>query len=198
MPRAYRTNQGIEYGYGCCTELTKGSGTGVDAVPSLPKGRVRVWMSYQAYQSVGYGWYGCLYPYPYPIPCILTRPYLESGYFAAPGYFAAGVPNLPKYRVRVWMSYRTYQRVGYGYGCFAKLTKGSGMVRLLVPVPVPDPGYFNRAVPGTRVLPLAYRTYQSIGYGYGSCTKLTKVSGTGNTRSTYHWYTLVGTLPYTP
>ena len=43
-------------------------------------------------------------------------------------------------------------------------TKGSGMVRLLVPVP--DPGYFNKAVLGTRV------------FSRGR-TELTKVSGTG-------------------
>ena len=40
------------------------------------------------------------------------------------------------------------------------------MVRLLVPVPVLDLGYFKRAVPGTRV------------FSSGS-TELTKVSGTG-------------------
>ena len=38
--------------------------------------------------------------------------------------------------------------VGYGYGCFTKFFKGSGMVRLVVPVPVPDPGYFNKVVLG--------------------------------------------------
>ena len=56
------------------------------------------------------------------------------------------VPNLPKCRVRVWMS---------------------------------------------------YRTYRSLEYGYGSRTKLTKVSGTGNTRYIYPLYTLVRTLPNT-
>ena len=63
------------------------------------------------------------------------------------------------------VAHRTYQSVGYGYGCSTELTKGSGMgmdvlpslpkgsgmTRLLVPVPVPDLGYFNRAVPGARV-----------------------------------------------
>ena len=95
LPRAYRIYQSVGYGYGCRTELTKGSGTGTDVVPSLPKGQV---------------WYGCLYPhpYPYPTPGISTRPYL------VPGYFAGGVPNLPKCRVRVWKSYRTYESVGYG------------------------------------------------------------------------------------
>ena len=73
------------------------------------------------------------------------------------------------------MSYRTYKSVRYGYGCRTELTsidvvpsllKGSGMVRLLVPVPVPDLRCFNREVPGTRV------------FSSGS-TELTKVSGTG-------------------
>ena len=72
------------------------------------------------------------YPYPYP------------GYFnkATPGtrvfcrertkltkVLGTGmdvVPNLPKCEVRVWMSYQAYQRVGYGYGCFTKLTKNVG------------------------------------------------------------------------
>ena len=76
------------------------------------------------------------------------------------------VRSLLKGRVLVYMSYQAYQRVGYGYGCFTKLTKGSGMVRLLVPVRVPDPGYIDKAVPGTRV-------------SYRGRTKLTKVSGTG-------------------
>ena len=40
------------------TELTKVSGTGMDVVPNLPKGRVRAWIRYQANQRVGYG-YGC-------------------------------------------------------------------------------------------------------------------------------------------
>ena len=58
---------------------------------------------------------------------------------------------------------QAYQRVGYGYGCFAKLTKASGMVRLLVPVPVP--GYFKKAVRYEGILPRAYRSHQSVGYG---------------------------------
>ena len=60
------------------------------------------------------------------------------------------------------------------------------MARLLVPVPVavPDLGYFNRAVPGTRV------------FCRGS-TELTKVLGTDNTRGMYPLYTLVRTLSNT-
>ena len=112
--------------------------------------------------------------HPSLTPVISTRPH------PVPGYFAAGVPNLQKCWVQVWTSYRTYPSVRYGYGCRTKLTKGSGtgmdvvpslqkgsgMVRLLVLVPVPDLGYFNRAVPGTRV------------FSSGS-SKLTTLSGTG-------------------
>ena len=134
------------------------SGTGTEVVPNLPKCRVRVCMSYQAYQSVGYG-YGCLYPYPYVTPCISTRSY------PVPGYFAAGVPN----------------SVGYGYGCRTELTKGTGAgmdvlrslpkgrvwYRCLYPYPYPTPGVSTRQN-RTRyqgILPRAYRTYQSVGYG---------------------------------
>ena len=163
--KSYRIYQSVGYGYRSRTELTKLSGTGMDVVPSLPKCRV---------------WYGCLYPHPYPTPCISTRLY------PVPGYFAAGVPNLPKRRVRVWMSYRTYQRVGYEYGCLTKLTKGPCMVRLLVPVPIPDPGYFYRAVPGTGVFSHGRNELTKMSdMGCGSRTKLTKVSGAGNTRGTY-------------
>ena len=116
------------------TELTKVSGTGMDVVPNLPRGRVRVGMLYQAYQRVGFGyrcrtkltkvsgtgmdvlpslpkgrvWYSYLYPYPYPAPGISTRPY------PVPGYSPTGVQNLPKSRVRVWKSHQAYQSVGYG------------------------------------------------------------------------------------
>ena len=40
--KLYQAYQSVEYGYGCRTELTKGSGTGMDDIPSLPRGRVRV------------------------------------------------------------------------------------------------------------------------------------------------------------
>ena len=92
---------------------------GIDVVLSLPKGRVRVWMFCQAYQR-GRAWYGCLYPYPYPSSGISTVSY------PVPGYFPAGIPNLPKCWVRIWMPYQTYQSVGYGYGSHTKLIKESG------------------------------------------------------------------------
>ena len=112
------------------------------------------------------------HPYPYP------------GYFnkAAPGtrVLCRGRTKLTKVLGTGMDAYRTYQSVRYGYGCRTKLTKGSGtgmdvlpslqersgMVRLLVLVPVPALGYFNRAVPGTRV------------FSSGS-SKLTTLSGTG-------------------
>ena len=54
------------------------------------------------------------------------------------------------------------------------------MVRLLEPAPVPDSGYLNKVVPGTRVFSREpYRTHTSVGYGRASRTKLTKVLSTG-------------------
>ena len=145
----------------------------MDVVPSLPKFRVRVRM---------------LVPVPVPDPLYFNK--------AVPGtrVFCRGrnklikvlgtgmdiVPNLSKCRVRVWMPYRAYQSVGYGYGGFTKLTKGVG--------------YGTAACTRTRTRPRAfqqgrtryqgifqreYRTYQSVGYGYGCRTELTKASGTG-------------------
>ena len=161
FPRAYPTYQSVGYGWEIRSKLTKESGTGMDAAPNLPKGRLRVWMLYLAYQGVGYGytcrtkltkrsgtvmdvlsslpkgrvWYGCLNPYPYPTPGILTRPYpvprySPAGYrtYSSVGYGwgnrtnftkvsgtgTDAVPNLPKGRVRLWMFYQAYQKVGYG------------------------------------------------------------------------------------
>ena len=103
--RAYRTYQSVGYGFECRTELTKGSGRGTDVLPSLLKGS---------------GMVRLLVPGPGPDLMYFNR--AVSG----TRVFLAGVPNLPKCRVRVWMSYRTYQRVGYGYGNRTKLTKVSG------------------------------------------------------------------------
>ena len=84
------------------------SSTGMDAVPNLPKGQVRVWMLYRAYQRIGYGyrgctklstwsvmdmdvlpsfskgrvWYGWLYPSPSSTPDISTKSYLVSVFFS--------------------------------------------------------------------------------------------------------------------
>ena len=90
------------------------------------------------------------------------------------------VPNLPKCGVRVWMSYRTYQRVGEGYGCFIKLTKGVGYGTAACTRTRTRPHVFQQG--RTRyqgILQREYRTYQSVGYGYGCRTELTKGSGTG-------------------
>ena len=50
------------YRYGCRTELTEVSGTGIDVAPNLPKGPVPVLMLYRNYQSVLYR-YESLYWY---------------------------------------------------------------------------------------------------------------------------------------
>ena len=158
----------------------------MDVVPSLPKCRVRVvWM---------------LVPVPIPDPLYFNKAVPGTRVFRCTRVFCCGrteltkvsgtgmdvVPYLPKSHVRVWMFCQAYQRVGYDT---AARTRTRTRPRVLQQGRTRYQG----------ILPLAYQTYQSVGYGYGSCTKLTKVPGTVNTRSRYPWYTaLIGTLPYTP
>ena len=40
--KSYQAFQSVGHGYGCRTELTKGSGSGMDVIPSLENARVRV------------------------------------------------------------------------------------------------------------------------------------------------------------
>ena len=71
---------------------------------------------------------------------------------------------------------------GYGYGSLAELTEVSGRFTNVVIVALPAPGFFlqeHTRSPG--IVPRAYRTYRSSGYGYECRTELTKVPGTGNT-----------------
>ena len=57
------------YRYGCRTEVTEMSGTGIDVAPNLPKCPVPVLMLYRTYRSVRYR-YESLYPYRrYRYPC---------------------------------------------------------------------------------------------------------------------------------
>ena len=156
--------------------------------------------------------------YPYPYPRYFNKAVPGSRVFCrgrtrltkVSGTGVDVLPKLPKCRVRVWM-YRTYQRVGHRYGCFTKLTKESGMVVLLLPVSVPNLGYFNRAEPDTRVFCRGSTELIKVsGTGMDVVTNLpkcrvrvwkshqaTKVLGTGNRRGMYPLYTLVRTLPTT-
>ena len=154
------------------------SGTGMEVVPNLP--------------SVGYEGYGCytkltkvsgivrlLVPVPVPDPLYFNKAVPGTRLFCrgcteltkVSGTGMDVVPNLPKCRVRVWMFYQAYQRVGYGtISCTYTRTR---------------PRVFQQdRIPYQGNLPLAYRTCQSVGFGFGSRIKLTEVSGTGNTRGT--------------
>ena len=159
FPRAYLTYQNDGYGWGSRTKLTKVSGTGMDTVPNLPKDRVRVWMLYEGCQRVRYGYTTCLV----------------------------------KGRVRVLRLYQAYQRVEYLYRCRTKLAKSRVRVRVFYQAYQRD-GYCTAGCTRTStrprvfqqgrtryqgIFPRAYLTYQSNGYGWGSRTKLTKVSCTG-------------------
>ena len=59
----------FRYRYGCRTEITEVSGTGIDVAPNLPKCPVPVLMLYRNYQGVRYR-YESLYRYRrYRYPC---------------------------------------------------------------------------------------------------------------------------------
>ena len=95
------------YRYGCRTEITEVSGTGIDVVPNLPKCLVPVLM-YRNYLSVRHR-YESLYRYRrYRYPC---RAELTEVY----GTGIDVVPNLPNCPIPVLMTYRTYRSVRYRY-----------------------------------------------------------------------------------
>ena len=99
-------HQYARYRYGCRTELTEVSGTGIH-VPNLPKYPVPVLM-YGTIRSVRYR-YESLYRYRryrHPYRTKLTK---------VSGTGMDVVPNLLKYLVPVLMSYRTYRSVRYRY-----------------------------------------------------------------------------------
>ena len=135
------------YRYGCRTELTKVSGTGIDVVPNLPKCPVPVLM-YRNYWSVRYRWYGCRteltevsgtgilmsyrtyrsgrYRYWF---CTELTGVSATGLQVCTGTVGTGihiVPNLPSCPIPVSISYRTYQSVWYRYWCRTELTEVSG------------------------------------------------------------------------
>ena len=86
------------YRYGCRTEVTEMSGTGIDVAPNLPKCPVPVLMLYRTYRSVRYR-YESLYRYRryrYPYRTELTE---------VSGTGVDVVPNLPECPVPVLMSY---------------------------------------------------------------------------------------------
>ena len=96
------------------------------------------------------------------------------------------------FRVRVWESYRTSRSFGYGYASVTELTEVPGIVaracrthrsfgrgqKMLYPYP----GYCGT---GRTELTrrMSYRTHRNSLYGYGCCTELTEVPGTGNTQA---------------
>ena len=95
------------YRYGCRTELTQVSGTGIDVVPNILKCPVPVLM-YRNYRSVWYR-YESLYRYRryrYPYRTELTE---------VSGAGVDVVPKLPNCPVPVLMWYRTYRSVRYRY-----------------------------------------------------------------------------------
>ena len=96
-------------------------------------------MSFQSCQRVGYG-HRCFTKLAKRVgygTATCTRIRTRPGYFtrAVPGTraFSSGSTELIKCRVRIWMSYRTYQSVGYGYVRRTELTEVSGTGMEVVP-----------------------------------------------------------------
>ena len=134
--KSYRTYQSIGYGYG-------------KVVLNLPNCRVREWMlvsvppvpDVRVFQPCRTRYQGIL-----PRAC---RTYQSVGYR---GYRCRA--ELMKVSSTDGYGCRTKLTKGSGtggYRCFTKLAEGSNIVRLLVPVPVPDPRFFSKAVRGARV-----------------------------------------------
>ena len=99
-----------------------------------------------------------------------------------PDIVARGVHNSQKFRVRVGESYRTSRSSGYCGTGVQNLQKFRADTKMLYPCP----GYCGTVVQilqESRVrVWMSYRTHRSYLYGYGCCTELTEVLGTGYTR----------------
>ena len=126
-----------------------------------------MWMFYQAYQRVEYGTAACIRTRTRPQVFQQGRTRYQGSFPRAykltkvSGTGGEVVPSLLKFRVRVWMPYRTYQKVGYGYGCCTKLIKGSGTDIDVV-----------LCLPKGRVwVWMFYQAYQRVGYSTAACTR---------------------------
>ena len=116
---SYRPYRSVRCRYWRCIELTEvfctgtkvctgTAGTGIDVVPNLPKFPVRVLMSYRPSRSVR-----CRYS-----RCTELTKVSGTGAKVCTGTAGTGidvVPNLPKFPVRVLMSYRTSRSFRYRY-----------------------------------------------------------------------------------
>ena len=115
-----RYSTGSRHRYGCRTELTEVSGTGIDVVPNLPKCSVPVLELYRTYRSVRQR-YESMYRYRrYWYRCAELTEVFGTGIDA--------VPNVPKFPVPELTSYRTYRSFRCRYWYRTELTE--------VPVPV--------------------------------------------------------------
>ena len=97
-----------------------------------------------------------------------------------PGTSIEVVPKVPRCRVLVLRSYRTYRSVGYRYR--VRIEPYRGLRQGIETVP----NHFDRVntpgipLPNCRVTVLRpYRTYQSVGYWWLGRTELAELSGTG-------------------
>ena len=151
--------------------------------------RVRVWESYRTSGSFGYG-YGSVTELTEVTGNVArshrTHREVPGGYkkcrTRTPGIVARDVQNSRKLRVRVWKSCRTSRSSGYCGTGVQNLQKFRAGVKMVYPYP----GYCSTVVQILHKFRvpvwMTHRTHRSSLYGYGCCTELTKVPGTGNTR----------------
>ena len=124
--------------------------------------RVRVWVSCRTARSFGYG-YGSdseitEVPGGYKTCCTRT-----------PGMVGRGVQNSQKFRVRVWMPYRTHKSSGYGYESLNRTSRSYG--------------YFGTGVQISQKLRVRVWMSQKffVRVVYGCCTEPAEIPGSGNT-----------------
>ena len=115
--KCYRTHRSSRY---CGTGVNNSQKFRAGAKHAVPVPR-GVWNgSYITYRSSGYG-YESLTELP-EVPGIVVRAYRTYGSSGqvwkcctrTPCICGTGVQNLPKFRVRVWISYRIYRGSAYG------------------------------------------------------------------------------------
>ena len=87
--------------------------------------------------------------------------------------------NLQKFRVRVWMSYRTYRSSGLGYKTLTELTEVPGIVARAYRTHRSSGHVQTRCTGTPGIVKRGVQNLQKFSVGYEGRTELTEVPGTG-------------------